>query len=439
MVSFCVSPSLMILSRPNNVSLVKFLCKTAEKLPNLALKAYWTFLGYVNEAAALKCSSSWAEAVLESVETHMVNGRREAVGAESLVFFSDKIYRAEYMSLQNSFVESLTLAAIQLKAFDQEARRVKLKTFLTEKNQWIEEKLREKKIDEKSKYSTYYKGIVLPFEVGDDKDPTQVVSIVPELGTCYNTKRRAPYRIVFETIKLSEASQWNEKMGMETHGNESFDKMSMKSTLYTEMKDNKKHTLKLLYNPEQFANYSKEEIKHLVNRRHTVTHSNRNSRAQSLVVHKRRIHSEGDAIKSARSQFNYALAKVTRRCSELQLRNVLEKYGKKAIQEVVKEDFGYIPLVKRIEGMEDPFGESWKSIIERQRKKSPYGAFETYAVRAYIVKGNDDLRQELMAMQFMKQMQRIYVKAGIQVFLRPYEIIITSHNSGMIGTFWLKA
>lgn len=51
-----------------------------------------------------------------------------------------------------------------------------------------------------------------------------------------------------------------------------------------------------------------------------------------------------------------------------------------------------------------------------------------------IVKANDDLRQENLAMQLMKRLQSIFDSAGLKssIYLRPYEIFITSSNSGMI-------
>jgi phosphatidylinositol 4-kinase len=49
-----------------------------------------------------------------------------------------------------------------------------------------------------------------------------------------------------------------------------------------------------------------------------------------------------------------------------------------------------------------------------------------------IVKANDDCRQEVIALQLMKRLQIIFKKAGLSIFLRPYEIFITSHNSAII-------
>jgi phosphatidylinositol kinase/protein kinase (PI-3 family) len=49
-----------------------------------------------------------------------------------------------------------------------------------------------------------------------------------------------------------------------------------------------------------------------------------------------------------------------------------------------------------------------------------------------IVKANDDLRQEVLAVQLMKRMSKIFEEANINCYLRPYEIFITSSSSGII-------
>ena len=53
---------------------------------------------------------------------------------------------------------------------------------------------------------------MLPLEVGDDANPTLILRFVPELGHCYDTKKRSPYKVAFETIRLFEADQWDDKI-----------------------------------------------------------------------------------------------------------------------------------------------------------------------------------------------------------------------------------
>eukprot|EP01017_Pseudomicrothorax_dubius_P051338 TRINITY_DN9863_c0_g1_i1.p1 TRINITY_DN9863_c0_g1~~TRINITY_DN9863_c0_g1_i1.p1 ORF type:complete len:416 (-),score=65.38 TRINITY_DN9863_c0_g1_i1:17-1264(-) len=81
---------------------------------------------------------------------------------------------------------------------------------------------------------------------------------------------------------------------------------------------------------------------------------------------------------------------------------------------------------------ESPFGEPWAEKAKELQKKSPYGHFPSYKLRALIIKGDDDLRQEIIAMQIISRIHRIFKKAALSLYLRPYEILVTSANSGII-------
>ena len=63
----------------------------------------------------------------------------------------------------------------------------------------------------------------------------------------------------------------------------------------------------------------------------------------------------------------------------------------------VEDDVG-----EYLEGMKDPFGQSWAELEVEMKKKSVYKDFETYRLRSLIFKSNDDLRQELLAIQLIK-------------------------------------
>ncbi len=41
---------------------------------------------------------------------------------------------------------------------------------------------------------------MFPISTGDDEDPNLIVNLVPERGHVFNTKKRAPVMICFETI-----------------------------------------------------------------------------------------------------------------------------------------------------------------------------------------------------------------------------------------------
>ncbi len=44
----------------------------------------------------------------------------------------------------------------------------------------------------------------MPLDEGDDEDPRIIMGFIPDLVIPFDTKKRAPYRCVFETVKLSE-------------------------------------------------------------------------------------------------------------------------------------------------------------------------------------------------------------------------------------------
>ena len=75
---------------------------------------------------------------------------------------------------------------------------------LDEMNNWIEESVRAQLDNIKTGCKYKYNGVVLPFSEGDDEDPCLVMRIIPELAQPFDTKKRAPFKMVMETVKLSE-------------------------------------------------------------------------------------------------------------------------------------------------------------------------------------------------------------------------------------------
>lgn len=92
------------------------------------------------------------------------------------------------------------------------------------------------------------------------------------------------------------------------------------------------------------------------------------------------------------------------------------------------EDF----LAESSPSIVNPFGCNWFEIEKEIKEKSIFRNFETYEVKNFIAKANDDLRQELMTMQLIKRFDDIFKRAEIPLKLRPYEILITSPSSGLI-------
>ncbi|KAH7313395.1 phosphatidylinositol 3 [Stachybotrys elegans] len=94
--------------------------------------------------------------------------------------------------------------------------------------------------------------------------------------------------------------------------------------------------------------------------------------------------------------------------------------------------------VQRRGDRDDPsaavFGEAWEAKKERVRKSSPYGWMKNWDLVSVIVKTGSDLRQEAFACQLIQVCHRIWVDAGVNVWVKLMRILVTGESSGLIET-----
>ncbi|KAM4055254.1 phosphatidylinositol 3- and 4-kinase domain-containing protein [Hirsutella rhossiliensis] len=94
--------------------------------------------------------------------------------------------------------------------------------------------------------------------------------------------------------------------------------------------------------------------------------------------------------------------------------------------------------VQRRGDRDDPsaavFGEAWEAKKERIRKSSPYGWMKNWDLVSVIVKTGADLRQEAFACQLISVFHRIWVDAGVNVWVKLMRILVTGESSGLIET-----
>jgi phosphatidylinositol 4-kinase len=123
------------------------------------------------------------------------------------------------------------------------------------------------------------------------------------------------------------------------------------------------------------------------------------------------------------------------------LRTMAEKHRKQSN----RQDFNYLPkedppsvAIKKAAGTyfdpNDMFGESFAQQKARLRGQSVFGGQPGWNVRSVIVKAGDDCRQELMAVQLLKEFHSIFVQDGLQAWLRPIKVLVTSSHSAIIET-----
>ncbi|KAB5558261.1 phosphatidylinositol 4-kinase-like protein [Coniochaeta sp. 2T2.1] len=80
------------------------------------------------------------------------------------------------------------------------------------------------------------------------------------------------------------------------------------------------------------------------------------------------------------------------------------------------------------------FGEAWDAKKERIRKASPYGWMKNWDLVSVIVKTGADLRQEAFACQLIQVCHKIWVDAGVPVWVKLMRILVTGESSGLIET-----
>ena len=102
-------------------------------------------------------------------------------------------------------MNELKRISVKLKEFEIKDKQKKyLNTQLRGMNKWIDEQVRRvaQKVSVIKTRSKYQGGIVFPYSSGDERDPYVIANIIPELAVVFETKERAPFKVVFESLQL---------------------------------------------------------------------------------------------------------------------------------------------------------------------------------------------------------------------------------------------
>lgn len=93
-------------------------------------------------------------------------------------------------------------------------------------------------------------------------------------------------------------------------------------------------------------------------------------------------------------------------------------------------------LLENVAYKEDPsavvFREDWESKQNRIQAASPFGDRPNWRLLPLIVKTGADLRQEQFALQLISEIERIWKEAGLSIWLKRFNIMVTSNDSGFI-------
>ena len=339
--------------------------------------------------------------------------------------FLVKQCRLSYFDMCIDFYSSLKYMCEDLKNYDKENgdRKNKLKRCIEDFNL----KLSEQRINNEEFLKNYpsFFGIILPFNDTssiDDIDSNFIVRLIPEECFCFSTKARVPTKICAECITVKDL-QNSELLNTKKKKYSSNTKIrrtnglidkNISGRLYPRSSLKRKTEITSNINNFSSNNISKEiKFDQILQRG-----------SETIFSIKEEDVEQEDLQKEKLKQF---LAET----------NKLEtQKGKKDINKENKndkfdiKDFEILPDIT--EELKNIFGKPMNILQEEIKQNSPYKNFKSYKLINFIAKADDDLRQELLAMQLIKFFDKIFKKENIQLKLHPYEILITSSSSGLL-------
>ena len=339
--------------------------------------------------------------------------------------FLVKQCRLSYFDMCIDFYSSLKYMCEDLKNYDKENgdRKNKLKRCIEDFNL----KLSEQRINNEEFLKNYpsFFGIILPFNDTssiDDIDSNFIVRLIPEECFCFSTKARVPTKICAECITVKDL-QNSELLNTKKKKYSSNTKIrrtnglidkNISGRLYPRSSLKRKTEITSNINNFSSNNISKEiKFDQILQRG-----------SETIFSIKEEDVEQEDLQKEKLKQF---LAET----------NKLEtQKGKKDINKENKNDkfdinnFEILPDIT--EELKNVFGKPMNILQEEIKQNSPYKNFKSYKLINFIAKADDDLRQELLAMQLIKFFDKIFKKENIQLKLHPYEILITSSSSGLL-------
>ena len=242
--------------------------------------------------------------------------------------------------------------------------------------------------------SKFNKGYLLPFNndvSNSDEHSLIIVNILPDYSSVFSTKERVPIKLTCECIELGEAENDN----------------------FFELYDNNKFYEK--YN--EYANSKDDNIS---------ASSIYNSNISEILTHQLSIYNP----KHMKIFDKWKNLEKSIPTSKEEMKKVDDtKNLERMIKETHSETDDFVVLDYDVDQI-NPFGEPKEKTFEKIYKTSSFKKFRTYRVKCFIAKANDDLLQEMFALQLIKKFEEIFKK--VDIFVKSYEVIITSESSGLI-------
>ena len=403
------------------------------------------------------------ESLLQRIEETLVNGERSTIkmlkqynrndsnsSEENNIISSKKFFtyldknkmsseitpflvkqsRLTYFDMCIDFYSSLKFMCEDLKNYKKENGERKNK--LMQCIQDINDKLLKQRIDNEEfleKYPSFF-GIILPFNdtsSTEDVDSNFIVRIIPEECFCFSTKARVPTKICAECITLKDL--------------QNSDLFKVKKENKIKINSSKKNNFYL-----NNYNFSGKIIKRTSLKRKTEMPLNLKNICGNIMSNEIKydpiFKRDSDTIFSIKEEENNNIEKEYSQKEKLkqfliETSKLENQRGNKNNSNQNKEenkfdinDFEILPDIT--EELRNVFGKPMDILEKEIKQNSPYKNFKSYKIINFIAKADDDLRQEVLAMQLIKFFDKIFKKENIQLKLHPYEILITSSSSGLL-------
>ena len=396
-------------------SLESYLLDRCVNQIKFSLQIFWLLNSYT-EDDSLDIKKDIYEDMLRKIEETLVNGNRRSLtqylqyeemskknldsnrssksdghDTEIIEKSIKKEMSLEYFNLCIDFYNKLKEMCEDLRNFEKgEPRKNALKEYIENFNQiLIQQRIT---FNENLNQNNSFYGIILPFNDSDstnDKENTLMVNFIIEQSFCFSTKARVPTKLCAECVKVEECQNWDELIIQNEKNIQSEKKINF--TLEGRKSDIE-NTI---------------EIKKI---RTSISHNLEQDKEKEKEIIEKRKKKEEELKKF----YNNI--------------NTIKKEEEKK-EELINE-FEISPNIT--DEIKNIFGKPVSKITEELKEKSQFKNFKTYSIRNFIAKANDDLRQELLAMQMIKLFNEIFKKAQIPLKIHPYEILITSSSSGLL-------
>ncbi|CDR94396.1 phosphatidylinositol 4 kinase, putative [Babesia bigemina] len=338
--------------------------------------------------------------------------------------------RLDYFNMLSNFVKlCMDISKLLTTVSKRDARQPLLALFAKSMNEWM---LMQRCTVAAYEESFAYKGLSLPMrKMGRDKRtgiPFQFLRIVEEETKIFLSKKRAPFVFYFEIANLDEdVRQISRSDDRNAITDATFRDLGVYVAIVKDLVSSgllDVADVSCIQNPLDCIRYTMGMLPPDVLKRY----EERKKEFKSGSIASWRGGDDEDASFLISSVHEMSLGAG----SEYGDNSARSEHSPARSQSVVETKYPLISKMSAREAQAVIFPELLDDKKKRIRQYSPYGKLETWNVKAVIIKGGDDLRQEYMVNQLLTLFQQIFANAQLPLWLRPIEILVTGPNCGII-------